>query len=268
MSECSAKPRHRRLLGAGQLNASHQMGAAMPTMCFPGGMVVHHEANDPVVALYHELFIDQCYTVPSFYDPSTSRVVVDCGANIGMFALHVATLSPQARIFGFEPCTATMSRLQRNISSNGLQDRTTTFRLAISSDDMTREMNIGPSSGGSSLYDRPDWIPLATEAIQCISLRQALSMCGTSPIDLLKLDVEEAETDILHGGSDVDWRRVRRVALEYHDFIRPSSGSTSISLLAAYGFASIDHIPLIPGIGIIRAHRSVTLPFLTDTVHE
>ncbi len=40
---------------------------------------------------------------------------------------------------------------------------------------------------------------------------------GLERVDLLKIDVERAELDVLHGVRQQDWPRIRQVVLEVHD---------------------------------------------------
>jgi hypothetical protein len=73
-------------------------------------------------------------------------------------------------------------------------------------------------------------------------------------VDLLKLDVEGAELEIIEGASQMDWGRVRRIALEFHNFIRSDTGLRVANALRAHGYDQIDFRD-DPAIGMIRASR-------------
>ena len=56
-------------------------------------------------------------------------IVADVGAAIGQFALFAATL-PAAKVHAFEPSSANVAALSRNIVRNGVSDRVEVHRIA------------------------------------------------------------------------------------------------------------------------------------------
>ena len=68
----------------------------------------------------------------SMYRPRrTDRVIVDAGANIGLFSCYAASRIPDCEVFAVEPFPATYSRLLENVRSNGLANRIHTFNTAL-----------------------------------------------------------------------------------------------------------------------------------------
>jgi hypothetical protein len=59
--------------------------------------------------------------------------------------------------------------------------------------------------------------------VRVITLDDAVSLAGTEMIDLLKVDIEGAEAEVLGATSPSTFRRIRRIALEFHDNIRPGT---------------------------------------------
>jgi hypothetical protein len=49
----------------------------------------------------------------------TDEVIVDVGANVGLFALYAAQTAPRARIYCFEPLPQNFYRLQQQVESAG-----------------------------------------------------------------------------------------------------------------------------------------------------
>jgi hypothetical protein len=57
-----------------------------------------------------------------FYKPPTFvECVIDCGANIGFFAVHAALFFPNAKIMCYEPDEKNFELLKRNLLLNGIQ---------------------------------------------------------------------------------------------------------------------------------------------------
>ena len=48
-------------------------------------------------------------------------------------------------------------------------------------------------------------------------VQEIVAQFGIGRIDLLKIDVEQAEADVLAGILDADWPRIRQLAAEVHD---------------------------------------------------
>ena len=61
--------------------------APLPPLILRSGLTIYHAPSDPIPFLIHELFHKAVYTNAGFYDPSGGDFIVDCGANIGAFAL-------------------------------------------------------------------------------------------------------------------------------------------------------------------------------------
>ena len=65
-----------------------------------------------------------------------------------------------------------------------------------------------------------------------------IAQLGLVRIDLLKIDIEGAEMDALHGIAESDWRRIRQLAMEISPG-RKGSLEKLIGQLRARGFAKV-----------------------------
>ena len=59
--------------------------------------------------------------------------------------------------------------------------------------------------------------------VEVITLETAVELTSAPMVDLLKIDIEGSEGDVLASTDERILRRIRRVALEYHDNIRPGT---------------------------------------------
>lgn len=129
--------------------------------------------------------------------------VLDAGANIGLFTLISAKIvGSQGHVHAFEPVGQVYERLQENIFLNRL-DNVSAHQIALS--DTTAETQIKTSLDG---YDA--WNSLAqptagetfkTESIQALKLDDFVAQYDLStPIALMKIDVEGWESHLLRGG--------------------------------------------------------------------
>jgi FkbM family methyltransferase len=247
-------PRTSYLLNAHDIRAALAVGRRVPPLRLRSGITIYHGDADPVLVVFHEIFVGRCYTDPEFYMPAAGDIVIDCGANIGVFALHLANMSNRIRVFCFEPCSDTRQRLNENIVGNGLQEQLTSFPFALWDRETRSDLRVMSISGGTSLFDSNEFIPVAHETVQCVTLKRALDLCGVTTVDLLKIDAEGAEAQILRGADDIDWGRIRRVIVEYHDYIQEGSSHAVLTLLEKYGFPRVEQLGSGPA-GMIRASR-------------
>lgn len=123
-------------------------------------------------------------------------VVYDVGANVGWYALHLATTG--ARVIAFEPVPATLAQLRANLALNELSN-VTIVEHGLSNRDEELTFFVYPEgSGGASsanLSGRP-----SVREVRC-RVKRLDDVAPTLPggPDLMKIDVEGAELFVLQG---------------------------------------------------------------------
>jgi FkbM family methyltransferase len=130
-------------------------------------------------------------------------VVVDVGANIGIFTLYAArSLQAKGRIYSFEPTPRTFRILKDNVQVNGFLELGVIelHQTAVSDRAGTsRFVTFAANSGHNTLFEEGvsgDPIDVAT-----VTLDQALA--AEPRIDVVKIDAEGAEPLILRGMREV-----------------------------------------------------------------
>ncbi len=124
-------------------------------------------------------------------------VVVDGGANDGLFGVFAAAMLDPVTLVGFEPIDANVSQCE----ANWTKIRHTLHPVALGDRHGTARFHL-VSLTGSTLY--PDEAahakpgPLQTVAVEVIPL----DSLHLGRVDLIKLDVEGAEEDALRGATE------------------------------------------------------------------
>ncbi|WP_188990732.1 FkbM family methyltransferase [Saccharopolyspora thermophila] len=207
--------------------------------------------------IYSEIFRGNCYLRGglALHDDA---VVVDVGANVGLFTLYVKQRWPRARVVAIEPMPRTYEALLANLDRHGATG-VTPLRRALGAraepdvaftyfldlpGNSTRypeqKARIGELAGTPEerahrrrlLADRYE-VRMPVER-----LSDVLAEVGPSgPIDLVKIDIEGSEADALAGIDDHDWARIRQVVLEVQDF----AGAPAV--LAERGFTVTSEQP-------------------------
>jgi len=223
------------------------------------GMVIYHDPADNIGDAFYEIFVRRCYTDEDFYHPASGDVVFDLGANIGVFALYLASSAPGIQIHCFEPSAEAFARLLKNVAANGLTGSIHVYPFAVFNECCQRELLDAWSTACKSFFPNPNtWSRQDSSMANCITLATALKICGVETVDFLKMDVEGAEVEIIESLDFETWKRIRKLAIEYHDDIRPSCLATIDRVLKENGFrTAVDNEPPYGrGEGIIRASQS------------
>jgi FkbM family methyltransferase len=165
-----------------------------------------HVLDGPSFVYMHREIVEESIY---YFEPQTDApYIIDGGANIGVSVLSFKHLYPRARIVAFEPDEAAFAILEQNAQARGLGD-VTLVKAALAETDGTAAF-IHEGSYASRIASAGD---SATNEVRTVRLRSVLDR----PVDLLKLNIEGAETAVLADCVDL-LDRVERIVLEYHSF--------------------------------------------------
>jgi FkbM family methyltransferase len=208
---------------------THHRRAALDRAVFWDGQEIRTAGHrtgfvDTVV----EMWGLEAYTANGFYAPKNGDVIFDVGANIGLFSVWIGRQAPKARVLAFEPFEENCAAMEANLS--GWQHSVEVHHVALGG-----TAGVGAMvDGGERSLDHQLTMKLNDNGptVSVITLDQAVALAGTDMIDLLKIDIEGAEADVLAAASPSTMRRFRRIALEYHDNIRPGTCAAVQEILA------------------------------------
>jgi FkbM family methyltransferase len=102
---------------------------------------------------YHEIFIDKSYLQYGI-GVKNGDVIIDVGANIGLFSLFCLTQATNLKIFAIEPMPPCYEVLQRNMKNPFRQNNSIyTFNLAFGNIEEVTIFHYNQSSPGESCRD-------------------------------------------------------------------------------------------------------------------
>jgi FkbM family methyltransferase len=144
---------------------------------------------------------------------SGSPVVIDLGANIGLFSLLAARANESARVIAFEPGPPNQKIFQINqLANSKLSERIELKPFAVGGAARSTEWFFDEHNpGGSGLYSvggrrYPVEVSTFTDVVRSLGKQ----------IALLKIDIEGAEYEIMAQTPPEIWRCVDAVSLELH----------------------------------------------------
>ena len=161
-------------------------------------------------------------------------VLVDVGANIGLFTLIAASrVGPAGRVIAFEPTDVTYTRLVDNVRLNklsnancvrsALSDRNGQLDLTRSADGFDAWNSFAkPTMGGGFSHER-------VEVIEWDRYARTHGLCGK--VTMMKIDVEGWERRVLAGGKEIFARTDAPVLqVEFTDAATIAAGSSCRNL--------------------------------------
>jgi FkbM family methyltransferase len=200
------------------------------------GLVFEGPADTNVLRVVNGVFFKRYYTRGAIGDIGPGDVVVDVGANVGAFAVYAGLRTP-GPVLAVEPFPANLACLERNLRVNGCA-HVRVVPCALAGRDGSARLTVYESGVRHSLAAHGARATTAGVDVRTRSLPSLLDEHGLERVDFLKLDCEGGEGLALPATPEPYLRRLRRVALEFHDDLSPVRHPELERLLAASGMST------------------------------
>jgi FkbM family methyltransferase len=150
-------------------------------------------------ALIAEIFADNYHVLNSKMEFRPDDVILDLGANEGMFSILLSKLFPLTRIISLEPVPRTYFQLVRNIGLNACTNISAYNAGVGKPGQHTSTLNVSKdfSGGSTSLCEYNPDHHFATE-VNVMSMDEIFQMYKIERCRLLKMDVEGVEYEVLY----------------------------------------------------------------------
>jgi FkbM family methyltransferase len=190
-----------------------------------------------------EVMNEESYDISEDLFPSDRvRVILDCGANIGITSIYLAARYPLAQIYSIEPDLENFNLLRANTQA---EPRITAIHAAsVGRPRQTVWLTTNMEAWRNKISLEGDGA-----SVPAITIEEICEQYGISQIDLLKMDIEGAEAEVLPNGSFLN--RVRFLIAELHGDYGHSDFTADVQkygLVAARGGE-------LPGVRLTSARR-------------
>lgn len=205
--------------------------------------------GDDLFPIVTEIFYDKVYE-RDYVKVSIDDVVVDIGANYGVFSLYSINFKP-SKIFALEPIKQTFKCMKKNLSEYGV----ICVNKAVSDRTGYEVFKVTAVNGNNfSIKNSDGFHPseaTGDELVETININDFIVDYDINHIDFLKVDCEGGELDLFNTINDDFLKtKIHKIAMEYHSnkikntildklfdcgyIIEDSVGSTEIGLIYAY----------------------------------
>lgn len=146
------------------------------------------------------------------------KIILDVGANIGNWGKEAARFCQSATIYCFEPVPSTFDKLNSMVQSVNISNIKTIRKGIYSKTTNIRINQFDSSDEHASLYDVKGvgYVTSEVTLIDLICGDEFLNAEKLDFVDFVKLDIEGAEMDALHGLMEsIKNRKIRMIQFEY-----------------------------------------------------
>ncbi len=198
------------------------------------GIKIVSNANVRTVLIIFEIFIRKNYN-PKGFEIGKNDLVVDIGGNTGVFSLLAASITHN-KVYSCEPFKKNIELIEKNVKGNKFKN-IKIIPYAISDKNSFVNLYLSSICEGHSLYNkckREEWE--FSEKVKTIILKDLIDKNKIAAIDFLKMDCEGSEGAILLSTPKKYLRKIKKIAMEYHDDSSIIDHKKIIKLLKDVGF--------------------------------
>ena len=175
-----------------------------------------------------QVFSDNQYDHPFDVQP---KVIIDCGANIGLAAVYFANKYPDATIISIEPESSNFEVLKLNTQhypnihclKNGIWNRKANLKIE----------DIGLGKWGFITTEVPEPEP---NTIAALSINDIREMFSIDEIDILKIDIEGSEKQMFKDNYSGWMNKSKLIIIELHDRMQKGTAKAFFDALHPYDY--------------------------------
>ncbi len=235
------------------LNLPHKVVLHFKTLGFQGGMLLFKRYirknnsfkillpkykapiflrnNTSDIGVFYQMFLSKSYNIGIDNSP---KVIIDCGANIGLSTVFFKNKFPDAQIIAIEPEKSNFDMLKKNTKfytnihclHNGIWNKST--NLSIEDD------NLGHWGFTVTEVDFEN-----ENTISAISINDIMIEFNIKQIDILKIDIEGSEKELFEKDFE-NWLSITKVLIiELHDGLKKGASKSFFKAITKYDFRMI-----------------------------
>lgn len=173
------------------------------------------------IPTFFQIFLYNEYDLNFIKNP---KIIIDGGANIGLFTVMIKNKFPNAKIISVEPDKENFEMLQKNVSNYpdiycencGLWNKETNLKVQDKMERGKWGITVEETSGDGD--------------VKAISIQNLMNKYSFDRIDILKLDIETSEKKLFLENYESWLPKTKMIIIELHDFLE--EGCSKLFFLA------------------------------------
>jgi FkbM family methyltransferase len=208
-------------------------GGAPKRLEYRNGYVFDAPGESTVIEIIDEIIYKKDYN-PKGFTIGPDDIVVDIGANIGIFSVYAAKKAKA--VYAVEPFPENVSFIKKNAKNNKLKN-ITTIHAAVSDKKGKINLFISNISAGHLIFNKHSGGSLSEYVtVPSVTLAEIMKKHNLKKIDFLKIDREGAEGQIIKSLSEIDLQKISKITMEFHDNVSKPSHLGIKKILEKAGF--------------------------------
>lgn len=183
-----------------------EQGRKQAVVEYRGVRMVYNTPNETTAWRAKTLYDKEPDTIRWIEGMTPGAVLLDIGANVGMYTIFAAMIKKMA-VIAFEPESQNYALLNENIASNGLSDRVVAYPLALSDKMDVNRLFLSEFSMGSSCHSFGEEVGFDLKPRTSAFCQGSFSMSIDDLVErqfmpapnYIKLDVDGFEHKVLNG---------------------------------------------------------------------
>lgn len=212
-------------------------GKNLSTIKTRDGLLLSPGVGLQAISIYREIFIEKVYN-PLGFEVKSGDVVIDIGANIGIFTLFAASQGCD-QVYAFEPHPDNFEIFSENIRINNLLN-VKPYMVGVASKEGNGLLKVSSMSGHHEVIDpeRKGEVEPVLE-IRTINLENFITENNIRQVDFLKIDCEGSEGEIFLSLSSNFFKKVDKMVVEYHNNVSKLNDQQLMEILKEHDFNCI-----------------------------
>ncbi len=177
---------------------------------------------------FYQIFYYKGYNVDFNFEP---KVIVDCGANIGLASVYFKNKYPQAKIISVEPASSNFEMLVKNTEK---YDDIHCLQAGIwNKNAILKVVDNGYGEWGFMTEEVDTEGP---DTIKSVSIDGLMEKYNLDHIDILKIDIEGSEKELFEKNYEKWLPKVKVILIELHDGMKEGCIRTFFKAMVNYKF--------------------------------
>lgn len=198
------------------------------------GLTIVGNSKSLILDLVDEIFVKEVYN-PKFMKIKKGESVMDIGANIGVFSLY-AMKNGAERVYSIEPLPQNISLIRKNFTANRLNEPNI-INAAVSQKNGVGIFYVADLDSHGLLFNHSyNQFHSGRINVRTIKLDELFTIYKIDRLDFLKIDCEGSEGEIINSTKKSTWKRIKKIAIEYHNNVSVLSHIEIIKILKNMGF--------------------------------